>query len=164
MHESRPEHVTEAESGTAPLSALQNSHAGARERTLSRDEMESRRMEAAGHLLKGRRRSLVAAKFGVSRTTVSRWSLALNASGLEALRKHKVSGRPRRMTPGQTAQIVDVFEQGPSALGFSSERWTATLLAKVIEERFGVHYSRDYVGRMVSKLGMHNQPASESNR
>lgn len=164
MRERRRRHMVGVQSGTAPLLVLHESHAAAREGALSRDEMERRRMEAAGHLLKGRPAAFVAAKFGVSRTSASRWRHALNEKGLEALRKRKVSGRPSRMTPEQKAQIVHVFEQGPSALGLSSERWTAAMLVRIIEERFGVHYSRDHIGRLVSKLGLHLPPAGKCSR
>jgi transposase len=141
-----------------PLDESENRTASAASKgPLSRDEMELRRMEAAGQLLKGRPAALVAAKFGVSRTSVWRWRHALNEKGPDALLKRKAGGRPSRMTPGQAAQIVHVFELGPSALGLSGEPWTATQLAKVIEERFGVHYSRDYAGRLVSKLRLHVQ-------
>src|SRR5438094_4583828 len=96
--------------------------------------------------------SHVVAKFGVSRTTASRWHRALTAKGLESLRKGKATGRPSRLTPEQKAQIMDVFEQGASALGFPDNRWTPTLLARIIEERFGVRYSLDHVTRLLAKL------------
>jgi transposase len=123
------------------------------EGTLSRDEMEHRRMEAAEDFLHGLSHSQVVAKFGVSRTTASRWHRALTAKGLESLRKAKATGRPSRLTPEQKEQIANVFGQGASALGGSDNRWTATLLARVIEERFSVHYSLDHVARLLSKLG-----------
>jgi len=49
--------------------------------------MECRRMEAADDFLHGLSHSHVVAKFGVSRTTASRWHRALTAKGLESLRK-----------------------------------------------------------------------------
>ena len=45
-----------------------------------------------------------------------------------------------------------MFEQGASALGFCDNRWTPTLLARVIEERFSVRYSLDHVTRLMAKL------------
>lgn len=114
--------------------------------------MERRRMEAAEDFLHGLSHSHVVAKFGVSRTTASRWHRALTAKGLDSLRKGKATGRPSRLTSEQKAQIMDVFEQGASALGFSDKRWTPTLLAKIIEERFNVRYSLDHVTRLMAKL------------
>jgi len=120
--------------------------------TLSRDDMEHRRMEAADDFMHGLSHSHVVAKFGVSRTTASRWHRALTARGLESLRKGKATGRPCRLTPEQKVQITDMFEQGASALGFTDDHWTPTLLARMIEERFSVRYSLDHVTRLMAKL------------
>ena len=109
-------------------------------------------MEAADDFLHGLSHSHVVAKFGVSRTTASRWHRALTARGLESLRKGKATGRPCRLTPEQKEQITDVFEQGASALGLTDNRWTPTLLARMIEERFSVRYSLDHVTRLMAKL------------
>jgi transposase len=60
--------------------------------------------------------------------------------------------RPSRLTPEQKAQIAKMFGQGAVALGAADNRWTAALLAKLIEDRFSVHYSLDHVGRLLAKL------------
>ena len=75
---------------------------------LTRDEMESRRLMAAQDLQTGVSQSQVARKFGVSRTTASRWHRALNGKGVEALRKRRAPGRPSRLTAEQLrgAQVV----------------------------------------------------------
>ena len=109
-------------------------------------------MEAADDFLHGLSHSHVVAKFGVSRTTASRWHRALTARGLESLRKGKATGRPCRLTPEQKSQVTDVFEQGAAALGYPDNRWTPTLLARMIEERFSVRYSLDHVTRLMAKL------------
>jgi putative transposase len=130
--------------------------------TLSRDEMEQRRMEAAEDFLHGLSHSHVVAKFGISRTTASRWHRALTAKGLESLRKGKATGRPSRLTSEQQAQIMSVFEQGASALGFPENRWTPTLLARMIEERFSVRYSLDHVTRLMAKLMLAQNQAAHA--
>ena len=133
----------------------QKLYVSTREGTLSRDEMERRRMEAGEDMLNGFPQSRVPRKFGVSRTTASRWHFAVAANGLDSLRGRKSPGRPSRITPEQKAQIVEAFDRGAAALGFAGNRWTAALLARVIEERFGVHYSLDHIGRLMSKLRAH---------
>src|SRR5260370_8679107 len=65
---------------------------------LSRDEMESRRLLAAQDLQTGLTQSEVARKFGVSRTTASRWNRSLSGKGVESLRKRPAPGRPSRLT------------------------------------------------------------------
>ena len=53
--------------------------------TLNRDEMERRRLQAAEDLLKGITQARVARKFGVSRTTASRWYRTLDGQGVESV-------------------------------------------------------------------------------
>src|ERR1700756_4507607 len=59
---------------------------------LNRDEMESRRLLAAQDLQMGLTQSQVARKFGVSRTTASRWHRALDRRGVDSLRKRRATG------------------------------------------------------------------------
>jgi transposase len=121
---------------------------------LSRDEMERRRLDAARDLMQGLSQSKVARKYGVSRTTASRWHRALSQSGAEALRKRRATGRPPRLTPEQFRQIPQLYALGASHFGFPDNRWTTVRLAAVIERTFGVRYDNDHVGRLMSKLGL----------
>jgi transposase len=124
---------------------------------LTRDEMERRRLEGAGALLEGFSQADVARKFGVSRTTASRWRRALDYKGVEGLRKRKATGRPMRLTPAQTAEVAEIWESGPSAAGLDAPRWTTRLFAAAIEARFGIRYDPDHVGRLLHKLGLRGE-------
>ena len=126
----------------------------ATEGVLSREEMETRRLAAASELLAGLTQSKVASKYGVSRTTASRWARALTHKGVDGLRKRRATGRPSRLHPDQLAQLRDLYQEGALASGYDSNRWTTSKLAKVIEQRFGVHYDQDHVGRLLHKLGL----------
>ena len=121
---------------------------------LNRDEMERRRLEAAQDLLNGITQSNVARKFGVSRTTASRWQRALKGSGVESLRKRRAPGRPSRLSREQLQGLNEVMAAGASAYGFADDRWTTARLAVAIEARFGVRYDPDHVGRLMHKLGL----------
>ena len=124
------------------------------EDSLNRDDMEKRRLEAVQDLLQGLTQSNVARKFGVSRTTASRWNRALQQKGVESLRKRRATGRPSRLSREQLLLIPDIFAQGAIIHGFPDNRWTTARLASVIEVRFGVHYDHDHVGRLMQKLGL----------
>jgi len=124
------------------------------ETSLNRDEMEMRRLEAVQDLQRGLTQSNVARKFGVSRTTASRWNRALQQKGADSLRKRRATGRPSRLSREQLQLIPDIFAQGASLHGFADSRWTTARLATVIEARFGVHYDHDHVGRLMQKLGL----------
>lgn len=128
--------------------------------TLNRDEMERRRLEAAQDLLMGVTQARVARKFGVSRTTASRWYRTLEVQGLERLRKRKAPGRPSRLKPGQLAEVPAIYALGARAFGFATDRWTTARLAHAIEARFGVHYDPDHVGRLMHRLGLHPKPVA----
>src|SRR5258708_11515868 len=92
--------------------------------SLNRDEMEKRRLEAVQDLLTGLTQSSVARKFGVSRTTASRWNRALQQTGIESLRKRRPTGRPSRLSREQLQLIPDIYAQGTVFHGFADERWT----------------------------------------
>jgi len=116
--------------------------------------MESRRLLAAQDLQMGLSQADVARKFGVSRTTASRWYRSLNGKGVEALRKRRASGRPCRLTDEQLRGVAECYRSGPRAAGFVSERWTTGRLAQAIFLRFGVRYDPDHVGRIMHRLGL----------
>lgn len=124
---------------------------------LTRDEMESRRLMAAQDLQSGLSQSQVARKFGVSRTTASRWHRALNGKGVEALRKRRAPGRPSRLSTDQLHGVADVYQAGPRVAGFDSDRWTTMRFADAIFAKFGVRYDPDHVGRIMHKLGLRDR-------
>jgi transposase len=121
---------------------------------LTRDEMESRRLLAAEDLQRGISQSHVARKFGVSRTTASRWNRALSGKGVEALRKRRASGRPNRLNPEQLGGVAEIYRTGSRAAGFDRDRWTTACFADAIFVRFGVRYDPDHVGRIMHRLGL----------
>jgi transposase len=121
---------------------------------LTRDEMEQRRLEAAGDLQRGLSQSEVAHKFGVSRTTASRWRRALDGKGLEGLRKRRATGRPSKLTAEQFAGVCELYQAGPRAAGFATDRWTTSRFAEAIFQRFGVRYDPDHAGRIIHRLGL----------
>jgi len=121
---------------------------------LTRDEMESRRLMAAQDLQRGLTQSQVSRKFGVSRTTASRWHRALNGRGVESLRKRRAPGRPCRLTAQQLAEAASLYRMGPRAAGFDTDRWTTMRFAEAIYARFGIRYDPDHAGRIMHRLGL----------
>ena len=126
----------------------------ATEGILTRDEMESRRLLAAQDLQTGLPQSQVARKFGVSRTTASRWNRALSGTGFESLRKRRATGRPSRLTADQLADITGIYRAGPRAADLDRDSWTTACFAQAIFERFGVKYDPDHAGRIMHRLGL----------
>jgi len=122
--------------------------------SLTRDDMETRRLAAAKDLLNGASQSQVARRYGVSRTTASRWHRSIVHRGVDGLRKRKATGRPSRLTADQIDAIRFMYSEGPMAHGFSSDRWTTGRLAEAIERKFGIRYDQDHVGRLMHKYGL----------
>jgi transposase len=120
---------------------------------LTRDEMESRRLLAAQDLQNGLTQSQISRKFGVSRTTASRWHGALR-TGVDALRKRRATGRPSRLNREQQRGVTDLFHAGARAAGFSDDRWTTARFAAAINMRYGIRYDPDHVGRIMHQLGL----------
>jgi transposase len=141
-----------------PKNPRANDMYGAVTVTLSRDEMERRRLEAAEDLQKGITQARVARKFGVSRTTASRWCRTLEVQGMERLRKRKAPGRPSRLSSSQLVEVREIFAAGPRAFGFETDRWTTARLAQAIETRFAIRYDPDHVGRLMHRLGLRPKP------
>ena len=121
---------------------------------LTRDEMESRRLEAAEDLQRGLSQSQVARKFGVSRTTASRWCRTLTGKGVEGLRKRRAPGRPSRLKPEHLQGVAELYHGGPRAAGFDSDTWTTARFAEAIFARFAIRYDPDHVGRLMHRLGL----------
>jgi putative transposase len=122
--------------------------------SLTREDMETRRLAAATELLTGVTQSQVARRYGVSRTTASRWHRSIVHKGVEGLRLRRATGRPSRLTADQVDAIRQMYIGGAAAHGFTSDRWTTGRLATAIEQRFGIRYDQDHVGRLMHKFGL----------
>ncbi len=122
--------------------------------SLTRDDMETRRLAAAKELLTGVTQSQVARRYGVSRTTASRWSRSIVHKGFEGMRKRRATGRPSRLAADQVDGIRKIYFEGAAAHGFSTDRWTTSRLAATIHREFGIRYNQDHVGRLMHKFGL----------
>ena len=122
--------------------------------TLTRDEMESRRLLAAQDLQTGLSQSQVARKFGVSRTTASRWNRSLSGKGMEALKKRRAPGRPSRLNSEQMEALRELYRAGPRVSGFDTDRWTTAKFADAILAKFAIKYDPDHAGRIMHRLGL----------
>ena len=130
---------------------------------LTRDEMESRRLLAAQDLQVGLSQSQIARKYGVSRTTASRWCRALRGRGVEALHKRRATGRPCRLTPQQLEAAAWIYRAGALQAGFETERWTTMRFAEAIFRGCGVRYDPDHAGRIMHRLGLRERRPRRSN-
>lgn len=126
-------------------------------RTLDRQTLEAIRLMAVERVREGELASEVIAAYGFNRTTIYKW---LNAAlrpglGIKALRSTKASGRPRSLTPKQEAQVFRwINGRDPRQYGLDFGLWTRSVVAELIEKKFGVALGLTAVGELLAKLGL----------
>jgi transposase len=127
------------------------------------DWREERRKRAWKLKEKGWQQKDIALALGVSEGAVSQWLKRGREGGIEALNAHPPTGMTPRLTAAQKAQIPALLARGAEAYGFRGDVWTASRVARVIEQTFGIHYHRDHVGRLLTRpqAGVDSNPSSE---
>ena len=121
--------------------------------TGSPEELERRRLRALDLLKQGLLPSEVARRVGVDRRSVRRWKSAARQAGAAALRAKPAPGRPSKLAERQRRRLEALLLKGAQAAGFHTELWTCPRVAELIEQRFGVSYHVDHVGRLLHELG-----------
>jgi transposase len=116
------------------------------------DWKEWRRMRALHLQQQGWKQRDIADALGVSEGTVSRWLATAQRDGAAALLSHPAPGPVPKLTPAQLRQIPDFLWHGAEAYGFRGEVWTCARVGRVIEEEFGVSYSKSQVSRLLRQL------------
>jgi transposase len=125
------------------------------------DWREERRKQAWNLKQQGWKHKKIAKALGVSEGAVSQWMKRGREGGQEALRTRPPRGAQARLTPEQLRQLPALLAKGAESYGFRGNVWTARRVAKVIEQMFGVRYSRDHVSYLLRKLGLSRQKPEE---
>lgn len=115
--------------------------------------LERRRMQAARLLEQGVPQAEVAREVGVHRQSVSRWAQQLEEQGRRGLKQAGRAGRKPALNPDDLRRIERRLKQGPQALGYATQLWTAARVAQLIEEECGVRYHPGHVWRLLRQLG-----------
>lgn len=121
--------------------------------TGSPEELERRRLRALALLEGGLLPSEVARRVGVDRRSVRRWKAAARKHGEAGVLARDVPGRPPKLKLAQKRRLEGLLLKGPLASGFDTDLWTCPRVAEVIQQRFGVDYHVDHVGRLLRDLG-----------
>jgi transposase len=87
------------------------------------------------------------------RSRVSEWLKNYERHGYAGLLEGYRSGRPREMTARNERTLADILDSGPVAYGFLSGVWTSPMIARVIQEEFGITYHPGHVRRLLHRLG-----------
>jgi transposase len=60
--------------------------------------------------------------------------------------------------------LVACLLKGATALGFGTDLWTCPRIARLIQERYGVHYHVDAIPRLMAGLGFSPSETRVSSR
>jgi transposase len=126
-------------------------------RGLDHQTLEAIRLMAVERVRDGERPSAVIASFGFSRTTIYKWLDVASkpGMGLKALRSKPAPGRPRSLTPRQEQQVFRwINGRDPRQYGLDFGLWTRSVVASLIEQKFGIRLGVTAVGSLLAKLGL----------
>ena len=126
-------------------------------RTLDHRTLETIRLMAVERVREGEVPSSVIASFGFSRTTIYKWLDAVSKPGVgvKALRSRTATGRPRTLTLRQEQQVFRWLNgRDPRQYGLDFGLWTRSVVAGLIESKFGIRLGLTAVGGLLAKLGL----------
>jgi len=117
------------------------------------EALEQRRMKAARLIRQGLSQSEVARRVNVHRQSVSRWAKELEESGTTGLMKAGRAGRKPLLSDTDLRKVESKLKQGAQARGYTTELWTTSRVADLIEQECGIRYHPAHVWRLLQGLG-----------
>ena len=119
----------------------------------SPQELERRRLRAIELLREDHAPVEVARIVGCDRRSVRRWSAAFRKGGGEGIKARPTRGRPPRLDEKARGRPERALLKGAKAAGFETDLWTCPRVAQLIQDRFGLRYHVDHIGRLLHALG-----------
>jgi transposase len=126
-------------------------------RALDHKTLEEIRRMAVQRVREGEKPAVVIASYGFSRTTIYKWlkTSSGRGRGLKALRSTRGTGRPRSLSAAQERQVFRwVNGRDPRQYGLDFGLWTRSIVAMLIEQKFGMRLGVTAVGMLLAKLGL----------
>jgi transposase len=108
-------------------------------------ELERRRRLAVQKLQEGYSTREVAEFLNVTIRSVEVWRARYRRHGDGGLDAKPPPGRPSKLSPAQTRQVLSWFRRNPKSFGFATELWTARRVAEVIRRKWGIRYNWRYL-------------------
>jgi transposase len=116
-------------------------------------ELEVRRRIAARLFKEDITLADVARCVDASISSIKRWKRAWRKGGEAALAAKPQPGPQCRLSDKQKKALVKILLRGPLAAGYFTDLWSCGRVGQVIQEKFGVTYHVDHVGRLLHSLG-----------
>lgn len=95
----------------------------------------------------------VAERLGVCERSVWRWLKTARTSG-GSLATARRSGRPPTLTPQLGDKLLGWLGRSPCEFGFTTERWTAPRLSRVLSQEAGVRINHRYLNDWLGRHGI----------
>ena len=119
--------------------------------------LEARRRKIVAFLKRNLSLHEIGRRLGCHASSVLRWRNAFRSKGPAGLKAKPVPGRPPKLSASQKQRLVGFLAQGAVAHGYRTELWTTQRIAELIEQRLGVRYHRNHVGKLLHCLGWSHQ-------
>ena len=124
-------------------------------RKLNWKSLTDLRRRAVARVQEGENPQDISRVFGVTERTVYGWLALYRRGGWGALDAHKRGGRPPLLDAKKMKWVyTTVVGKNPLQLKLPFALWTAKMIAKVIDNKFGVLLSKASVCRLLSQLGI----------
>jgi transposase len=96
----------------------------------------------------------ICAIVGMKPAAVFNWKRAWKSGGTAALAAKPVPGRAPALPDDRLAELAGlILDHTPADQGFAQALWTKTLIATLIEQRYGVSFEPDWVGKLMRRMG-----------
>src|ERR1700712_3041772 len=126
-------------------------------RSFDHRTLEAIRLMAVERVRDGESAATGIVSYGFSRTTIYKWLAAASAPGVgvKALLSKPTTGRPRTLSPSQEQQGFRWINGcDPRQYGLDFGLWTRSVVAALIDRKFGIRLGVTAVGKLLAKLGL----------
>lgn len=113
----------------------------------------AKRIHAVALNMEGQNSTEIAWVLKSPRSAVSLWLKNYEEHGLEGLLEGQRPGRPCGLNSKQRNKLSDIVESGPVAYGFLTGVWNSKMIARVIQEEYGVKYHPGHVRKVLYEIG-----------
>ena len=124
-------------------------------RKLTHEQLTELRTRAVRSIQEGESPEVVARVMGINRVSVYGWLALYRNGGWGALNAQKRGGRPQLLDAKAMKWVYDLVTlKNPLQLKFPFALWTAKMVGKAINDKFGIALSKASVCRLLNQLGL----------